>query len=288
MAAPPQALSVTATRRANLYLALAVVALGAIAGYTLLRPAERPAALVEVYPRTVSEIRIEHAELAPIRLRRDPDWRMLSPLPLPADEVRIDALLEELRQCNPEPIEPAGAELQRYALDTPETVLHVDEHTIAFGSYTPLDLRRYVLYMGHVYLIEDRVSALLQAQELFFARHDLLPADFRLAAVVYFGTRYRLQGGGAGIGLPPDRAKRLAKAWRYARATLVSRLQERSGSEELVLENPNGEELRFLVFATDASFVLARADLGVRYHLDALLQEELFPESLWGERHGRS
>ena len=262
--------------RTNLWLAALAAAL-LIAGIETLRHGhEREQA--EYAPLLALEgaraLSIERAEGSGIRLERDGQhWRMTDPMRLPADPLRIERLLDELRFRQALRVDAAAPGAAVFGLDAPAVRVAIETetmtHRVAYGERHPIEDRRYAVIDDRVYLVEAELYPVLLAQELFLAEHYLLPRDFTPMALEYRGRRIPLAGD---AGAPP-----LQTAWQNARALSIEAARPPHTGTTLVVEAADGRRIELRRLADDANLLLDRPGLGIRYRLLPGLARELLP-----------
>lgn len=274
------------SRRAllNIGLLVLVLVLGLLAFYEpgLERP---PAAvtLTALSPQNIKHIRIERQGAAPILLERRNDvWRMIEPLEVAANAVRIDSLLRVLKTPSHSRYGTAALDLTRLGLDPPKARLIVDGTTIGFGVTEPLNHRRYVLAADNVHLIDDIAYYYLTSDYTSFVSNALLEEDRKPVAIRLPDRALTLRDGGWRAdpqppGFSADAAVRLADAWRHAQAIEV-RPYKSTGKDPFVTLTLEGAEdpLRFEIVAREPDLLLGRPDLGIQYLLPRSAAEDLF------------
>lgn len=262
--------------RTNLWLAAVAAAL-LIAGIETLRyghereQAERAPLLA---PAGVRALSIERAGGRGIRLERDGrHWLMTAPMRLPADQLRLDRLLDELRFRQALRVDVAAPGAAAFGLDAPAVRVAIETeamtHRVAYGERHPIEDRRYAVIDDRVYLVEAELYPVLLAQDLFLAEHYLLPRDFTPMTLEYRGRRIPLAGDS---GAPP-----LQAAWQNARALSVEAAQPPHAGTPLRVEAADGRRIELRLLADDANLLLARPGLGIRYRLLPELARELLP-----------
>lgn len=256
------------------------------------QPLPRITALV---PAHITHLRIERDGAAPIALeRKAQDWIMTAPVRMPANAFRVETVLQLAQAESHARLDAATLRLAEFQLDPPRARLWLDDVELAFGAAEPLSGRRYVRVGDSVHLISDTVYFDLIGEFTAFADSALLAPDSRLTQLDLPAMRLvRLHEGGwmqapNRAQVPPepevsmDMINALLDAWRHARAIQV-RPYAAPADRSVVLDNVifihlEGAEqpLRFDIVSRAPELVLARADLGVEYHLPAASARKLF------------
>ena len=274
----------------NLVLLLAV---GGLAAVALLEPGKTPPAVnpavTPLKAEQVNMLRIEREGEAPVVLeRRGKSWRMTSPRDLPAHGIRAAmataaAEAESLSRVE-HPADPA-----QYQLEPPRLRLTLNDTELRFGDIDPLHQRRYLRVGESLHLVADTLYPAINRGWPHFVDDALLPAEAKIDAVALpDGTRLQRKEAGwsvtpEGEGRSADAAMKLVDAWRFGRALEVSAYSGEGAEEEtVVLTLAEGAELRFSILQRTPQLILARPDLGLRYHMGdegrGLLSLEATPE----------
>ena len=266
-------------RRSVLNLAL----LGLVAGLAALvywEPGvERPAAapkLTALSPADVTTIVIRPQRGEEIRFERDQGaWMMRAPIATYANEFRIDALLGIAQADSHAQFDAGALDPAKFHLEPPATTLRLNDVELAFGDTEPLDHRRYVRVGKLVHLIDDDYYYRLQAGTPAFVSSQLLPPQaqpMRISlpdfSVERADGRWRLTSASPQPAM--DALNAFVDEWRRAQAVEVDRYQGETAQGKVTIAFEGGAApLEFLLLETAPEPVLARADLGLRYHLTA-------------------
>ncbi|MCC6301677.1 MAG: DUF4340 domain-containing protein [Gammaproteobacteria bacterium] len=238
-------------------------------------PAEPPK-LTALAPAGIEHVVIRPQRGDEIRLDKDQGvWMMRAPVATYANEFRIDALLGIARADSRARFDAVALDLVKFGLDPPLSVLRLDDVELAFGDSEPLDNRRYVRNGAAVHLIDDEYFYRLQTGFTAFVSNRLLPPSGAPAAIRLpeFGvTRVDGKWSLAPAPEPPpaDALNEFVDAWRQAQAVQVDRYAGEAARGAITVSFEGGAApLEFLLLETEPELVLARADLGLRYHLTA-------------------
>ncbi len=259
--------------RTNLWLAVLVAVL-LVAGIETLRhqyEAEEDSRVPLLALQAVRELHIERRQRNTVHLRRNGDWRMLAPLSLPADQLRVQRLLDELHFRHSERVADARADAELYGLQEAAVRIRVrtdtTTHEVMYGDLHPITQQRYIAIDGDIYLAEGELYPALLAQDLFMAEHYLLPRGFRAAVLEYRGQRIPLSVAEGG----PSRL-----AWDNARALNVE--AGAASGEPLVIEAADGRRIELQLLPDTVNLQLARPELGIHYQFQSSLRRELLPD----------
>jgi len=268
-------------RRTLLNLALAALVAAAAALLWLLpekEPVPAPVLVPGVDAAGIDVIRVERTGLTELRFRRDGGgWIMTAPVTAPAHQARINALLGLLTDQDLATL-PA-TDLARFGLAEPAVIVELGPHRIALGDPHPIDEQRYVLYGGAIHLVPDSLYAQLTQNAGFFIDSRLLPPGARPIRIRY--PAFMLESGDGGWRELPTGNREAAvldaaiEGWTSARAIAVrTPIKPRETLGVITVETAGGT-LTFDILALEPAPILARRDLDLQYHLDALTAEQL-------------
>ncbi len=261
----------------NLGLAALLIGLALLAW---LRPGERPAEehrLITLEPDTIDRIRIARAEQPTIAFeRRENQWTLVSPIEMPANEVRIGELLNLAMETSDNVYRARDMDLTKYGLADPTVTVTLNDQIIDFGDINPVNYLRYVQVSNSVYLISDVMAGLETAEPASYVTPKLLPAGAELQALRLPKLALRRGKDGewkstAGK-LAQSDIDALLDAWQAAQAYRIGTYekdQDAGSSAKAVVILANGEQLKFNVTESEAELILSRPESGIQYHLPA-------------------
>ncbi len=231
---------------------------------------------------TISTITIQHKDNESIVFQRDDShWLMQSPFTVAAKTERIDALLNLLSSGSAAQLDVNTTDLQRLLLAEPEVSVQFDEHLFQFGDINPLDKKRYVLFNDTVHLVHDNLYPQLTVGPTFFIDHNLFRPDEKIISVQYPQFRllneqdqWRLE---SELNVDDEQVQLLGRTWATLNANTVQQYEPLEPLYELHVTLTDGRAITFAVISDLPELVLARADLGLQYHIPAYLSEKLFP-----------
>jgi hypothetical protein len=267
----------------NLALLLVVVALALVATYEpgIDKPAEKPL-LVKLERDKVNHIQIQRDGQKTVELKRNAKgkWQLLQPTRIAASDFRIDSLLRITDTKSLGTFAADKEKLADYQLDRPKVTLTLNDTTkILFGTSTPLDHRRYVLFNNKVHLISDALYYHLIGDWPTFVRKKPLPDGASIEslktpelALLWQDKRWHLDPKPEKYSA--DQVTRLLDNWKLASAIQVKVYDGRQGDPVTLQLKGDDQPLTLLVTARKPDLVLARPDLGIEYH---------FPEESAGQ-----
>jgi len=266
--------------RSLLNLALLLLAVGLI-GFIWLGPGSEPPPepekLTAVDVNEITRVRIEGRRREPLELNREGSrWQLTEPRVLPADPIRVKALMGIASARVHEAFRAEGNDLAVFGLRPPVARISLDQHELLFGDTDPLNGWRYVLYGSDVHLITDAFYHHVLATPAAFADRSPIGANARPVAFSLPDVTLSLENGDWQISPPRDAGganagHRFAEAWKNARATSVRPLDPAlhwQRSIEVGLENQQAP-LKFRIVNLEHELVLARPAWNLQYHFPA-------------------
>jgi hypothetical protein len=246
------------------------------------KPAEAPT-LLQLDKGSIRQIAIQRDGQQDIELVREEDghWQMTQPIQHAADTFRIDSLLRITSIKSLNRFTADADKLAAYQLDKPRVTLTLNgTTTIAFGSSTPLDQRRYVMVNGQVHLITDTLYYHLIGSFPTFLRKQLLDEGSSIEALTLPGLSLTWQESRWQLAPKPesfsaDQVTRLIDSWKFASALEIKPYDNRPGETINLQLASNEAPLTLLLSARQPDLILARPQLGIQYHLDAASAERL-------------
>lgn len=254
-------------------LLLVLVALAVLDRREVVEPPKPKLSTID--PNTVATITITRPKQEAIVLAKaGKRWQLKRPLNAPADESRVQSLLDLLGDESQESFPAKDHDLKRFGLAEPAVVVQFDNRRLALGETNPLSAQRYVLYEDRVHLVFDSVYEQLQGQAASFASPRLIE-EGREPVRIALPERTLLREGDRGwilrppqAGVTTDALTRLADEWRYARAVTVRALKNGKRAEaKVILAFKEGGPITYEIRSRDPALILARPELGLEYEI---------------------
>lgn len=270
----------------NVVLLLLIAVLSLLAFYEPGKEAPTPQPLLTPLARAEAEhFRLERPGAPVVVLTRvGESWRLQEPVDAPANDYRVNGMLDLLGTPTFNRFRADRDDLARYGLADPRAILTVNGAlTVAFGETTPLDQRRYVRVGDDIALIADTHYYKLLGDPGAFASPRLLPEGAELTRLdlpdlsVSRDAQGRWQVEPAPAVDSADRPAMLTDAWERARAIEVTLLEGAADGAPVTVQLAGAETaIVFLKGEVDGDPVLIRPDLQLVYHLAPATAGELF------------
>ena len=266
--------------RSLLNLALLLLAGGLVAFIWLgpgSEPPPEPKRLTALDITEITRVRIESRRREPLELIREGSrWQLTEPRALPADPIRVTALMGISSARVHEAFRAEGNDLAVFGLEPPVARIWLDQHEFLFGDTDPLNGWRYVLYGAEVHLITDAFFHHVLATPEAFADRSPIGADARPVVFSLPGATLRLENGDWKVSPQRDdgganAGRLLVEAWKNARASSVRPLDPAlhwQRTVEVGLEDQPAP-LRFRIASLEHELVLARPAWNLQYHFPA-------------------
>lgn len=262
----------------NLLLLVLVLA---AAGVLFLKREPAPApghALSALTPQTISQIRIEKAGQAAVRLEKRGDtWFMTEPLQARADLNRVEGLMS-IAQATSAKQFPA-TDLARFELDKPLAQLTLDQQTFSFGATHPLNQQMYVQSGNAVYLVSTVYFTDIAKRTTDYLSKQLLPdgaqpVGFATAQVKWQRVDGKWQRTPAKTEVTQNDANRYADIWRQALASEVSTQGGKAlGTVDLTLAD--GKVLHLDILQREPELIVWRSDEKLAYRFGSETSRQL-------------
>jgi hypothetical protein len=272
----------------NLTLLVLAVATASVAFYQpgINKPPSLPT-LTQLAPEQITRIHITREGQEDITLiKHKQGWTMATPLRIPANPLRVDALLRVAQVPSQSHFPVLGQKLSKFGLDPPRVRLRLNDTEIAYGAMEPLNHQRYVLTDNIIHLIFDTQQVYLTAAPTVWASNNLLPAGTKIDQLGLPDITLSRQKNGrwssspATPALSADNINALVDDWTYAQALQVRPYEGAATQGPITLHLRNiPAPVHFYIIARAPEFILARMDLGIQYHLPAQLADRLLKPS---------
>lgn len=263
----------------NLLLLAVVIILAAII-FNTEQPDNKLARLTDVDPDSIRTIQIRHNDNSTTISRQDKDrWSITQPIIIGANNFRISSLLKLLNA-------PIHARYDRDELDPstvgladPVTRITFHKHDIAFGIINPATELRYIMKDGVIFTIEDVYFPMITSHFGTLVAFDLLPEDAVIEKIILPGQTIEKDDRGLwrnDIGSEADSIVTTVEHWSSVQAFGVHEyLQRKDLGEVSIYLKGSDMPVTFQITDNDPWLVLARPELGIEYHLEQKLYDQL-------------
>jgi len=248
--------------------------------------------LSELAADSISQITIQHKGREAILKRNTDEWRMLKPVEIQANQFRIKTLLNILSTTSHAQYDSNELDLEKYALNNPETYIIFNDTRIDFGNTNPINNYRYVKIDNTLHLIDDNFYPLLSSQIGTLVARELILTDAKITKLVL--PEQILSRDEKGLWQSNDEVSSDAMVdtiyqWQHKQAFSVHNYMKREslGEIQVYLEN-NTIPINFNITDVEPWLIIARPEINFEYHFniedyDALLRpgaEKQIPEEL--------
>lgn len=273
------------TPRALLNLGLLIGA-GVLGAVVFLQPGKKPPEkhLVSTLDKnTITHIHIQRERLEDIDLeKRANGWYMTMPYQYPANDFKVDSLLQLARAESQAQYDVAQLDLHQYELDKPRAIVTFNhDQQFQFGGTDPIQQRRYLRYQNTMNLILDIFHYQISAPANGFLNHGLFPENKTITKLVLPKLTAELKEGKWILTPAPkeysaDQITALLDAWRYAQALSVDAYNDKALLPQIKIYR-DGQPLpiEFAYFIKDKNLVLIRNDLKLQFTFAADKQKDM-------------
>lgn len=228
--------------------------------------------------------------------KKSGDWMLISPINVQANDTRINLILGLLTTAphNQFPID-SDLSLQQFELDSPKISVQLNEQHFYFGNIEPLSKHRYIRYNNTIYLIDDTVTPLLNANAASFINNRLIPKELHISRLTLPSMSNKesttstltisSEDGhwqSTGSNLSRDMLTALIDAWQYAYATQVIPLSQDvlhdSIGQSISIELSNQTTVKLLLQFDERSMYLIDINKKLKYQFPLSIKQQFFPE----------
>jgi uncharacterized protein DUF4340 len=134
---------------------------------------------------TINDIQVKREHRDTIKLlKHNSNWKVVQPIEAAASNLRAILLLSILDSpSHNQLVHPSDETLIQLGLKPIKLSLQLNEHVFIFGDNEPLNKRRYVLYKDTVYLMDDKISPLLNATAASFINNRLIANNHEITSI---------------------------------------------------------------------------------------------------------
>jgi hypothetical protein len=217
-----------------------------------------------------------------VLVKKDNQWVMQAPYSLPANDFKVESLLDLPGSNYEASYVLEGLDLKKYGLDKPRaSITFNDKLTYEFGGTESLKNRRYIRNNNTLYLANDVFYHRLSLNETDYLDHSLLPGNHTIDKLVLPSFSMQLEDGKWKITPAPqdysnDQANELIESWKLSQAITISPLEKKPGTQKIeIYTDANSQPVIFHVVKTDDALFLLRPDIGLQFELGIDKAKEL-------------
>jgi hypothetical protein len=270
-----------AKMKLNLALLGVVAVLGLLLAWNPGHQETEAVPLARLDPQTVTKIQISGRQNLVLE-KRDGHWRLTQPLDVPANEFRVEQLLQIPKADSDAryPVDPA--QLARYQLAPPNASLKLNDLTLEFGGTEPIQSRRYVKVGDTLHLVADSFYQHLTAVPTDYVEKKLLPDNAQIQAIQLPGLALSKTPEGGWRAEPAQdntaALQEMADAWKSARAYDVQTYTPPKDGKPLdaaKISLADGQAIEFKILRREPDAILLRPDWGLQFHLAESIAQPL-------------
>ena len=270
----------------NIVLFISVVALALFISSGLNdKTSEEDVLLTGLDITSINKIKITRSTTGEILFQKENGkWWMQEPYHLPANEFRINTMLNLPGAHSYTQFSKDEVELERFLLNEPAVSIEFNDARIDFGDTSPLGDHRYVLVNDTVHLINDSLYQQLQTPATFFLSTKLLPEDKEIKSIQFPDYTISKQEGKWNVEPEQDASSddviKLVHAWRMASAISIRDIEAGDNTGTVRVELEDGTSIEFFILNPLPQLILARTDTGLQYHISSYDAENLFLQQI--------
>jgi hypothetical protein len=124
--------------------------------------------------------------------KEDGQWIIKQPIQALANEVRINLILNLLTTTSHNQFKPTSSQsLQQFGLEPAKVRLYLNDHSFDFGNIEPLSKYRYIQHNATIYLVDDTIFPLLNANAASFINNRLFSNDEHISKLTLPAISYQ-------------------------------------------------------------------------------------------------
>jgi hypothetical protein len=220
-------------------------------------------------------------------------WQLIAPLTAQANLNRINLLLSLLTmKTDRQQTVTQGQNIKPFGLTESSTELTLGYKHFKFGNIEPISKQRYVLHNNVIYLLEDRVSPLLNTHASSFIDNRLISEKKNITAIelpMYQAQSLSNQTITLELinghwkteqNIAPDKLVELIDNWRFASAlqvipldSIAAKLGTASAYANLILDDQ--ESMQLALYLNNTSFFIINEKAKLAYQFPKALSQTL-------------
>ncbi|NOQ94929.1 MAG: DUF4340 domain-containing protein [Methylophaga sp.] len=246
--------------------------------------------------KQANTIRIQRHNRDDIVIHKENEqWIIKQPIQAPANKVRINLILNLLTVASHSQFKPNPSQsLQQFDLEPTKVRLYINDHSFDFGNIEPLSKYRYIHHNATIYLVDDTIAPLLNANAASFINNRLFSGDqhiskLTLPALIHqdshsLATTIKLKEShwtSSNTELSTDALTTLIENWKNAYAMQVlpitSKEIQRSIGQTIAIEFNNHSSINLLLQFDSRSLSLINPETHLKYQFPLPTAQQLFP-----------
>lgn len=271
--------------RALLNLGL-VIAVGVLVLLVMFEPgkqADNPKTVSVLDKKTITHVLVHRDNQEDIVLeKRDNTWHMTAPYQYPANEFRVDSLLQLASTESHAQYPVEQLDVAKYGLDKPRAIVTLNhDQVFSFGNTEPIQQRRYLRYNQTMHVVMDTFYYQVAAPADGFLDHAVLPGSKSISKLVLPKLTAELKDGKWSLTPAPkdfsaDQITALIDGWRYAQALQVSRYTGKPVSTAIrIYREGEDKPVEFGLSTTANEIILVRNDLKLQFVISGDKRKDL-------------
>lgn len=221
---------------------------------------------------TINSIIIQHKQnTTKISRQADGHWQITQPVSIAANDFRIKSILKLINAPVHRQYSVDEISLEKIGLDKPDTVIQLNDETVAFGITNPATKLRYIKKGNTIYTIEDVYYPLLSSTFGTLVSLNLLPENSEITKLILINQTISKNDEGrwqSNINISADNINKTIDHWKNDQAFGAHSYMQRTSLGEVFIYLKDQPTISYVITDTDPWLILARPELGLEYHLD--------------------
>lgn len=221
---------------------------------------------------SIKKIFIHHNKRDTLLTKSNQEWRLIEPIDIPANQFRVQTLLNILSAQSHAQYNTAELDLKKYGLDNENTYIVFNNIKINFGHVNPINHFRYVQINNQLHLTEDLFYPLLSSRIGSLITRELISTKKTISKLVLPENSFSRDNNSlwqAQDDISSDAIVDVIHHWQHKQAFAVHDYIARESLAEIQVYF-EGETTPILFNVTDIDpwLIIARRDIGLEYHFN--------------------
>lgn len=213
-----------------------------------------------------------------IELIRTPNnqWQLIKPFPIEANHTLANMLLNLANSQSDTRYPISGLDLAGFQLNRPVAIVKLGDAEFRFGDKDPIDNKRYLLYNGTLYLIEDKLFPIISSGIGGFVSPKLIPSNQNIKRIelekfsIYQNNTHNWQIMPAAPEIATEQLEAWINRWQQQQTVYLQHnpQNELNFQSELKVTLQNEEKIEYQIVMQNKMLRLFRPDYKLLYHMD--------------------
>lgn len=202
----------------------------------------------------------------------DGNWQIDSPIFWYANNMAVKRIIDIVNAQTDSALAASEIDLATLGLQAPKAMLRLNDRQIIFGSTNKIGERRYLQIDDMVYLVRDRYLPFITQKATSLVDRRLIPGVLPLESLTLADLDIRRKNG-AWVSESGDisqhQADEIIKNWQTLEAEQIRIYSTRqTPTQKIIASFGEQRQIEFHVLSITPQLIIARTDLGIKYHFN--------------------